>query len=256
MIKYLVPLILFITVHASAWAAVQNEFAPGVSGIASSEISRSVAYFEYSPEVQYEINAQPGYITDLQLCFGDHITNIVAGDTERWMMDTATVGGIPHVYLKPTQTGISTNIIITTTFRVYRLLVHATDTYVPAVVWTYPGEYAARQAAEREKERVSSPEPAALYYNYNYQVKSKKKGWIPKVIYDDGTRTFISMPEDVKNDLPVIHIVNEDKKKEPALVNYRVKDGWFIVDRVFKTAILNFTQEQSITIYNRKGEEK
>jgi type IV secretion system protein VirB9 len=255
MIRLLI-LLLFLAVHSPAQAAVQEEFAPGVAPVSRAEISRSVAYFEYSPEVQYEIHVQPGYVTDLQLCFGDRITNVVAGDTERWMLDTATVGEIPHVYVKPTQNGISTNIIITTTFRVYRLLVHAGDSYVPAVIWTYPGEYAAKQAAEKGREPASDPAPAALYYNYDYQVKAKKKGWIPKVIYDDGTRTFIAVPPDVKNDLPVIHIADEDKKKEPALVNYRVKDGWIIVDRIFKTAILNFTADRSITIHNRKGEEK
>lgn len=262
MLRYLVPLLFFLTLQPSVWAAAQDEFSPGVSTIDNAEIRKAVAYFEYSPEVQYTFNVQPGYVTDLQLCAGDTISNVIAGDTDRWMIYTATVGEFPHVYVKPIEDQISTNIIVNTNYRVYRLVVHAAGDYVPAVVWTDVGEYQARMAAAREKaekEQLRKKEPlAAFYYNYNYQVKSKKKGWIPKVIYDDGVRTFIAIPPDAKNDLPVIHIADDKKKKADslALVNYRVKDGWYVVDRVFQKAVLSFSQERSITIENMKGAEK
>lgn len=253
--KYILLLFLVLAFSTSpALAAVQTEFNNGISGIADSTVSKSAAYFEYSPETQYEINTQLGYITDLQLRSGDSITNTMAGDTERWMLDTVMVDGIPHVYVKPIQENISTNIIINTTQKTYRLLVHSTDNYIPVVIWTYP-EDSILVKIQGEKKNTHGVDTAlvALYYNYNYDVKAKKKAWIPKTIYDDGTRTFIAIPSDTKNDLPVIHILED---KSSALVNYRVKDSWFIVDRVFKTAILNFTAEKSITIQNRKGEEK
>lgn len=253
--KYILSLLFVIAFNtSSALAAVQMEFSNGISGISDSTVSKSVAYFEYSPETQYEINTQLGYVTDLQLRCGDSITNTVAGDTERWMVDTVVVDGIPHVYVKPIQENISTNIIINTTQKTYRLLVHSTDNYIPVVVWTYP-EDSILVKSEGEKKKTNGVDAAlvALYYNYNYTVKAKKQIWIPKTIYDDGTRTFISIPSDTKNDLPVINVLDD---KFSALVNYRVKDGWFIVDRVFKTAVLNFTAEKSIIIRNMKGEEK
>lgn len=253
--KYMLSLLFVITFHtSSALAAVQVEFNNGILGVMDSTVSKSVAYFEYSPEIQYEINTQLGYITDLQLRFGDSITNTVAGDTERWMIDTVVVDGIPHVYIKPIQENISTNIIVNTTQKTYRLLVHSTDKYAPVVTWNYPEDsLLARNEGKKQKSDGVDPVLVALYYNYNYTVQAKNKVWIPKTIYDDGTRTFIAIPGSTKNDLPVIHILED---KPLALVNYRVKDGWFIVDRVFKTAVLNFTAEKSITIQNMKGEEK
>lgn len=253
--KYIFPLFCFIVFNtSSALAATQLEFNNGILGISDSRVSKSVAYFEYSPETQYEISTQVGYVTDLQLRCGDTIVSTIAGDTERWMMDTVVVDGIPHVYLKPTQEYISTNLIINTTQKTYRLLVHSTDHYIPVVTWTYP-EDSILAKSEGKKKQGNEKDKAlvALRYNYNYTVKAKNKVWIPKTIYDDGTRTFIAIPSETKNDLPVIHILDD---KLPALVNYRVKDGWFIVDRVFKTAVLNFTAEKSITIQNMKGEGK
>ncbi len=253
--KYILLLLFFMLIcTSSGFAAVQMEFNNGILGVSDSTVSKSVVYFEYSPETQYEMNTQLGYVTDLQLRYGDHIINTMAGDTERWMIETAVVDGVPHVYIKPTQEDISTNIIINTTQKTYRLLVHSTDNYIPVAIWIYP-EDSILVKNEGKKKRPDAIDTAlvSLYYNYNYTIKSKKKVWIPKTIYDDGTRTFISIPSDTKNDLPVIHILDD---KLPALVNYRVKDGWFIVDRVFKTAVLNFTAEKSITIHNMKGEEK
>lgn len=40
---------------SSALAAVPIQFNNGILGITDSTISKSVAYFEYSPEIQYEI---------------------------------------------------------------------------------------------------------------------------------------------------------------------------------------------------------
>ena len=245
--------LIFSCSTATALAAVQPQFTDGVQTFTSSSINKSVAYFEYSPELQYEINTQSGYITDLQFRNGDSIVSALAGDTQRWMIETVTVDGIPHVYIKPTIEEITTNIIVNTNRRTYRLIVHSTNSYVPVVAWSYPEDRVVTADDKKDQTKVDSA-LAALHYNYNYTVKAKKQGWIPKTIYDDGIRTFIKIPVDVKNDLPVIHIL--DDKKTGELVNYRVQDRWFIVDRVFKKAVLNFTAEQLITIENMKGEEK
>lgn len=242
-------------ISSTAIAAVQQEFIPGVSGVGdSSFIKKSAVYFEYNPETQYEINAQVGFITDLQFKAGETITFCAAGDTQRWMIDTVAVAGVPHVYLKPTASNISTNIVINTNQKTYRILANSTDRYTPVVIWTYPEDILTLARANADQGGIAADDKNNLDLimkrfknNHRYSVQSKNAKWIPKTIYDDGTKTFISIPQGTQNDLPVIHIIDGKKK---ALVNYRVSGGWFIVDRIFEKAVMNFSADNFITIVN------
>ena len=242
-------------ISSSAFAAVQQEFIPGVSGVGdSSFIKKSAVYFEYNPETQYEINAQVGFITDLQFKSGETITFCAAGDTQRWMIDTVSVAGVPHVYLKPVAANISTNIVINTNQKTYRILANSTDRYTPVVIWTYPEDILSLARTNADQGGIAADDKTNLDLimkrfknNHRYSVQSKNSKWIPKTIYDDGTKTFISIPPGTQNDLPVIHILDGKKK---ALVNYRVSGGWFVVDRIFEKAVMNFSTNKSITITN------
>ena len=254
--KFLTGLLLMSVFQSSALAAVQQEFIPGVSGVGdSSFIKKSAVYFEYNQETQYEINTQVGYITDLQFRSGETIVYCAAGDTQRWMLDTVTVAGIPHVYLKPTDKNISTNIVINTNQKTYRILANSTDRYTPVVIWTYPEDILSLAAASGGLTNgIATDEKTNMDLimkrfrnNHRYSIQAKNTNWIPKTIYDDGTKTYISIPQGTQNDLPVIHILDGKKK---ALVNYRVSGGWFVVDRIFEKAVMNFSTDKSITITN------
>lgn len=239
-------------------AAMEQHFTPSIIKTTDAAIMGSSVVFPYIPDRQYEITAQVGYITDLQFHAGEKIVYVGAGDTKRWAIDSSMVGSVPHLYIKPivdTDTVYSTNLIVNTSERVYRLLIISTNHYVPTVEWSYAEDFAKASAKleEREvKEEATWRKKLFTKWNYNYKVEDTKyTEWIPEKIKDDGTRTYISIPKNSKNDLPTIHII-EGKKSN--LVNYRIsEDGkWFIIDRIFEKAKLYFDNNKTITISNDK----
>ena len=85
----------------------------------------------------------------------------------------------------------------------------------------------------------------------NRKYKVKKHGKLEKTLYpteifDDGTRTYILMPQSNKYDLPVLY--NVDFENKMTLVNYRIKNGYIIADRVFRRARLCYTPKTYLDI--------
>lgn len=250
-----------LTYSSNAEAAMQQQFLPSIVKTVDSAVMGSSVIFPYSPDRQYEISVQVGYLTDLQFHAGEKIVYVAAGDTKRWSIDSSIVGNTPHLYIKPIvdNDGIySTNLIVNTSERVYRLLINATNHYVPTVEWSYSEDFAKAVAQLEEKdvkEEMAWRQKLLAKWSFNYKVENTKyTEWIPEKIKDDGTRTYISIPKNSKNDLPTIHII---EGKKSSLVNYRVSDdgNWFIVDRIFKKAILYFDNNKTIIIKNTNGED-
>jgi type IV secretion system protein VirB9 len=56
-------------------------------------------------------------------------------------------------------------------------------------------------------------------------------------VFDDGSKTYVQMPTGVQNrQAPALVIIGQDGKGE--MVNYRVKDRMYVVDRLFDRAQL------------------
>ena len=82
--------------------------------IDDAELVASQLNYEYYPESLYNVDCQVGYITDIVLKPGDNVTHIAAGDTAQWMVDSANIGNVTHIYVKPLVKNVDTNFIITT----------------------------------------------------------------------------------------------------------------------------------------------
>lgn len=251
-----------LTYSSNAEASMQQQFLPSIVKTVDSTIMGSSVIFPYAPDRQYEISVQIGYLTDLQFHAGEKIVYVAAGDTKRWSIDSSVVGNVPHLYIKPivdNEDIYSTNLIVNTNERVYRLLINATNHYVPTVEWSYAEDFAKTLAQLEEKdvkEEIASRQKSVAKWNFKYKVDDTRyKEWIPEKIKDDGTRTYISIPKNSKNDLPTLHII---EGKKSSLVNYRISDdgNWFIVDRIFKKAVLYFDNNKTIIINNTSGEEE
>ena len=82
--------------------------------------------FPYVPHQVYQIYLQEGFVTDIRLEQNETLKYVGGGDTIRWKIDTSTTGTmanrVTHIFVKPTQRGISTNLIINTDRRTYQLL--------------------------------------------------------------------------------------------------------------------------------------
>lgn len=71
----------------------------------------------------YTVRTAPLRVTALALAPGETVTAKAAGDTVRWQIGEAASGqgpsARPHVLIKPLQSGLETNLVLTTNQRVY-----------------------------------------------------------------------------------------------------------------------------------------
>ncbi len=204
------------------------------------------------------IECQPIRACDIALEEGEKINGIYLGDTERWLYEMGMSGEAdrmqPHVIFKPKEYNISTNLIITTNRRSYYLgLISQKNSQVLQAKFYYPDDVQrSKLALENEQKRQNEwsaqnniAEISVNHFeklNFNYQIKttsffSKTPHWKPQRVFDDGTHVYIQMPKNLHSlDAPALFLLKDDGKIE--LVNYRVQQQYYIVDQLFKRAVL------------------
>lgn len=224
--------------------------------------------YEFKPDSLFEVHTKRGYIVDIKLKPGETITYMAAGDTTRWLIDQSTVAGITHVYIKPLEQNIMTNMVINTNTHSYRLLIDEGNGFTPIVQFSFPQEDMQKALltnpvlSKEEKEfssiymtKQKSGRRVLKKLNKNYEIKKHGKfseDMLPTEIFDDGTRTYYKMPKSNKYDLPTLYLVEDGNKL--SLVNYRVRGQYFIADRVFEKARLKYSSTRYIDIVPKKVE--
>lgn len=209
----------------------------------------SMQVYTYMPGALYQLYTAPENVTDIALQPGESLVAKAAGDTVRWVVGDTTSGSGEtqqvHVLVKPTKEGLHTNLVLTTDKRTYHLECHSTTgTYMAAVSWRYPQDEMAtlsQQAAVRKVQaaRVASVpgfDATALHFVYRLDSKDKPR-WMPLQVFDDGQKTYIQFPEVLATtEAPALFLRSAEGTTQ--LVNYRVRDRWYIVDRLFEDAEL------------------
>ena len=174
------------------------------------------------------------------------------GDSVRWNLSPAMYGSgassTSVIVLKPQGPGLDTNLLITTDRRAYYLrLLSKPDDYVARVAFAYPDDednerkwqqHLAEQKDQQAKStRIAELPPDAvdsMFFNYRLKGDDAIR---PVRVFDDGKKTYIQISETAKNrEAPVLVVIGADGKQE--MVNYRVKDDMYIVDRLFEKAQL------------------
>ena len=213
--------------------------------------SRTV--FHYSPEAVYEITASVNHVTDIQLKPGESLSSTpTSGDTARWNIAVMKSGTgtqeITHIIIKPLDDAIETNLIITTDAHTYHLKLRSSDFHLPADSWNYPEDFAAQaQEALKRKEKVEPTNVAPEDLHFDYEIEEEDYAWRPVRVFDDGKKTFIQMPLNLRTtEAPALFLIEEESN--PQLVNYRVKGNFYIVDRLFQKAELRVGPHQKLRI--------
>ena len=176
------------------------------------------------------------------------------GDSVRWNISPAMYGSgetaTSVIVLKPTISGLDTNLLVTTDRRAYYVrLISKPEEYVARVAFQYPDEDSSKkwqqhmidqQRAELQGKRSSEVLPAMLAVdklNFGYRVNGGNEHIRPLRVYDDGSKTYIQMPSEMQNrEAPALLVIGSDGKGEMA--NYRVRQQTYIVDRLFDRAEL------------------
>jgi len=119
------------------------------------------------------------------------------------------------------------------------------ELYTPIISFSYPEEQqaaVAQQIALQQQHRklindtrISETSASIEGIFFDYEIKGDPQ-LRPVRVMDDGVHTYIQMtPEALHRELPTLIITGPNGNE---LVNFRVKDNYYIVDRLFDRAIL------------------
>jgi type IV secretion system protein VirB9 len=222
----------------------------------------AVQVYPFSEGAIYQLYAAPGAVTDIALQPGENLIAVASGDTVRWIIGDTTSGSGPdkrtHVLVKPFSADLTTNLVITTDRRSYHLQLTATSrTAMTAVSWTYPADQLL--ALQRAAERAEAVEPVAEgltleRLHFNYAISGDRPAWRPLRAFDDGRQTFIEFPASISvGEAPPLFVIGPSGK--PALINYRMRGRFYVVDRIFNAAELRLgTKKQKIVRIERTAD--
>ena len=213
----------------------------------------STMVFRYAPNQVYKIYCRTGYLTDIQLHEGEKIKFVGGGDTSAWALNSTTVDKTPHLYIKPVVDTSTTNIIITTDKRSYQLIVNSSNWYNPMVKWVYDQEAQQMNLLQQKRDEEEVTDNLKVSYdqlNFDYKIKNNGAKDTPTMVLDDGEKTIIKFKKS-SSKLPAL-FVRERGKKGVTLVNFKVKDNCFILDRLIDEAELRYSDNEIVTITRGK----
>lgn len=214
----------------------------------SANYMNAIQIYPYTRGALYQVYAAPEQVTDIALQPGEELMSVSAGDTVRWVLgDTVSGAGDQaqvHILVKPIQAGLKTNLIITTSRRAYHLELHAfRETYMAAVSWRYSDQPLVRRMAETSGQVERAPQGLQLdRLRFRYEISGDEPHWRPTRVFDDGRKVYIQFPARLdQGEAPPLFVVGRDGKSQ--LVNYRMRDNYYVVDRLFALAELRLGEK-------------
>ncbi len=212
--------------------------------------------YPYTGGALYQVYTAVGQITDIALQPGETLVGagpVAAGDTVRWIIgDTISGAGATqqvHILIKPTRADLMTNLVINTNLRTYHMELRSTErTYMASVSWQYPQDQLI--ALRRQNAQAQAQQPIATgvdlaNINFRYAIEGDRAPWRPLRAYDDGRQVFIEFPRGIgQGEMPPLFVVGPEGNTSE-LVNYRVRGGYMIVDRLFAAAELRLGADRN-----------
>jgi type IV secretion system protein VirB9 len=203
----------------------------------------------------YQVYAAPGQVTDIALQPGEQLVGagpVAAGDTVRWIVgDTLSGSGQTaqvHILVKPTRPDLQTNLVINTNLRTYHMELRSTEkTYMASVSWQYPQDQLI--ALRRQNAQAALTQPVASgvdisKLNFRYQIEGDDAPWRPLRAFDDGNKVYIEFPSGIgQGEMPPLFVIGPSGNSE--LVNYRARQNYYVVDRLFAAAELRLGDKDS-----------
>jgi type IV secretion system protein VirB9 len=210
------------------------------------------------------VRCRPLELCDIELAPGEEILDLAAGDAERWIFQPLRSGPpekrVVHVMAKPTDllNNMETTVVIGTNQRTYRIrLVSRLSGAIVNARFYYPQDLVQRfntgQAQEHRDRQGTAATLGAIdleSLDDNYEIEGNTQ-WRPTWVANDGSHTYIKMPPTIRQtDAPALFV--QTPSGENALVNYRVKGGYYVVDKLFDRASLIWgvgKDKQTVTIF-------
>jgi len=241
---------------AAGQPAVRESNAAGV--LSPKDYSHAAIIYQYDADLVYEVYTQPLRVSDICLEPGEiALETPFVSDSERWILG----GGVSyennlsvqHIYVKPASAGLSASLIINTSRRVYRIILRSyANVYMPVVRWRYtavmPQNFFPSPLSDYAGKDNSSLDPSLL--SFNYRIKHslfKKPYWIPDLVFDDGSKTYIRFPAQVlQREMPAVF---ENKRY---VLNYRVIGNLIVIDKLIEDITVKI-ETTEIYITKKRG---
>jgi len=194
-------------------------------------------------EVQPSVVCSPLQVCDIELQPGEVVRDVLIGDTVRWKVEPATSGAVGgqaiHLIVKPSEPGLVTSMVVTTSRRTYHIQLKSHQSqYMARVGFEYPEDVSAKLAdvnARLEASTIPGAGVPAEQLNFGYSL-SGSAPWRPTRVYSDGLKTYIQFPRSLSGqDAPVLFVVSGGENR---IVNYRMKGNMMVVDYHVDRAIL------------------
>ena len=225
----------------------------------------AVQMYNYMEGALYMVRGAPNHLTIIEFGAHEQIIGFAAGDTVRWMVDQTIAGHGKTkrqvLVVQPTQRGLHTTLLVTTTYGVYRFSLKSYQhSYLAGVRFRYPRRRLMRmiqkqKAAHAQKQRAV--QQASLKVNlakidasYGFVAKGGKlPSWAPRRVFHDGQKTFIEFAQPLsKSQAPALFLLSRTKRAQ--LTQHRIVDKYIIVPGVIDFAQLRLGK-QSVGIEYR-----
>jgi len=214
----------------------------------------------------------PLEVCAIRLQAGEVVNDVHAGDTARWRITPATSGAGANqttlVIVKPTDAGLTTNLLIATDRRTYSIKLASTQKdWIPMLSFDYPDEVNAawdayRQQHAQQVAATTLPSGQNLAnLDFGFEIRGDRPRWTPQRVYTDGVKTYIQFPSAsfAGSEAPALVSLARDgglfSKPTQELVNYRVIGDRYVVDQVIDRAALisGVGRSQVEVIIERRG---
>jgi type IV secretion system protein VirB9 len=248
-----------VTLCATPQEAISKANKTATTEPTSSHFFNAGLIFEWEQGRLYQIYTKPERITDIAFEVGEQIVSIGGGESQRWTISDTQSGKEPymrkHIFVKPHQIDISTNLVITTDRRTYHIELHSLDNvpYQASVSWKYPGSalIIANDTGKSTNEVVPETPLSGLgkrQLNFNYHfVATERPAWMPRRVFDDGHKTYIEFPEGMQDtEAPILYGLSNAKQQE--VINYRRHKNFYIIDHMTDVAELTIGGKSAITV--------
>jgi type IV secretion system protein TrbG len=225
----------------------------------------AVQVYPYATGALYQVYTAPGQVTDIALQEGEQLVGsgpVAAGDTVRWIIGDTESGTGPtkrvHIEVKPTRPDLVTNLVINTDRRTYHLELRSTEkAYMASVSWQYPQDQLIALRRHNAVAEAATPVDTGLdlaRLNFRYAIEGDTPAWRPLRAFDDGAKVFIEFPRGIRQgEMPPLFVLGPEGGAE--LVNYRARQNYYVVDRLFAAAELRLggDHQQKVRIMRTDG---
>ncbi|WP_420606748.1 TrbG/VirB9 family P-type conjugative transfer protein [Novosphingopyxis sp.] len=188
----------------------------------------------YDPDEIVRLMVSPGYQLTVSFAPTERIQNIAVGASDIWLVSATARGD--HLFIKPTQGGISTNMTVITDVRSY-------------LFELLPGSSDGRNSPFALQFRYGEdlPDPAESVDTLDYAALTNWKlsgdrAIRPVEVGDDGTRVYIHWAE--KQLQPAVFAI--DDTGDEVLVDGYVRGDAYVIDRLFDKLVFRIGRDRAV----------